>query len=60
MTTTTSAQTQMTVQRAQAQLERLAPLAYPLVRIAAGLMLVPHGAQKLFGWFGGHGRTGTA
>ena len=23
--------------------------------IATGLMLVPHGAQKLFGWFGGRG-----
>ncbi len=60
MTTTTSAKTHTTVQRAQAKLERLAPLAYPLLRIAAGLLLVPHGAQKLFGWFGGHGLTGTA
>ena len=31
---------------------RLAPLGYPLIRITAGLMLMPHGAQKLFGWFG--------
>lgn len=38
---------------------RLAPLAYPLVRVTAGLLLMPHGAQKLFGWFGGHGLTGT-
>jgi putative oxidoreductase len=29
------------------------PLAYPLLRVTAGLLLVPHGAQKLFGWFGG-------
>jgi len=28
-------------------------LAYPLIRFAAGALLVPHGAQKLFGWFGG-------
>ncbi|MSO54409.1 MAG: DoxX family protein [Rhodospirillales bacterium] len=28
---------------------RLACFAYPLVRIVAGLWLVPHGAQKLFG-----------
>lgn len=34
-------------------------LACPLVRVAAGLLLVPHGAQKLFGWFGGHGPTAT-
>lgn len=28
-------------------------LAYPLVRIVTGLFLMPHGAQKLFGWAGG-------
>ncbi|MBI1776271.1 MAG: DoxX family protein [Proteobacteria bacterium] len=39
--------------------EALAPLADPLVRAATGLMLVPHGAQKLFGWFGGYGVAGT-
>ena len=37
----------------------LAPLAYPLVRVVAGLFLVPHGAQKLFGWFGGYGLDAT-
>jgi putative oxidoreductase len=26
-----------------------------LVRATAGLLLMPHGAQKLFGWFGGAG-----
>jgi len=35
--------------------DALAPLGEPLVRIAAGLFLLPHGAQKLFGWFGGQG-----
>lgn len=39
--------------------DRLAPLAYPLVRITTGLLLIPHGAQKLFGWFGGYGLTAT-
>ncbi|SEO73771.1 DoxX family protein [Aquisalimonas asiatica] len=39
--------------------DRLAFLAYPLVRVTTGLLLIPHGAQKLFGWFGGHGLTGT-
>ena len=34
--------------------------AWTIVRVATGLMLVPHGAQKLFGVFGGHGLTGTA
>jgi putative oxidoreductase len=37
----------------------LAPLGEPLVRIAAGLLLIPHGAQKLFGSFGGYGLDGT-
>lgn len=37
----------------------LSPLAEPMVRIVAGLTLVPHGAQKLFGWFGGYGLDAT-
>ena len=40
-------------------LNALSPLAEPLVRATAGLMLVPHGAQKLFGWFGGYGVEAT-
>lgn len=39
--------------------DRLAPLAEPLLRITAGLFLVPHGSQKLFGWFGGYGIEAT-
>ena len=39
--------------------EALSPLAEPLIRITAGLLLVPHGAQKLFGWFGGYGIEAT-
>jgi putative oxidoreductase len=31
-----------------------------LVRVIVGLLMVAHGAQKLFGWFGGHGLSGTA
>ena len=31
------------------------PFALPLLRLAMGLTLVPHGCQKLFGWFGGAG-----
>lgn len=34
-------------------------LSWTLVRVATGLTLVPHGAQKLFGWFGGYGLSGT-
>jgi putative oxidoreductase len=31
------------------------PFALPLLRLIMGLVLVPHGCQKLFGWFGGAG-----
>jgi putative oxidoreductase len=31
------------------------PFALPLLRVVMGLVLVPHGCQKLFGWFGGMG-----
>ncbi len=30
-----------------------------ITRVILGLALAAHGAQKLFGWFGGHGLTGT-
>ncbi|MEU9665819.1 DoxX family protein [Streptomyces bobili] len=30
-----------------------------LLRLGTGGVLMAHGAQKLFGWFGGHGREGT-
>jgi len=29
----------------------------PMLRIVLGLILIPHGCQKLFGWFGGMGFT---
>jgi len=31
-----------------------------VLRVVVGLYLFGHGAQKLFGWFGGHGLAGTA
>lgn len=34
-------------------------LALLLVRVILGLALFAHGAQKLFGWFGGYGIKGT-
>lgn len=37
----------------------LGPYAELLTRVVAGLFLVPHGAQKLFGMFGGYGLDGT-
>lgn len=30
-----------------------------IARVALGLTILPHGAQKLFGWFGGNGFSGT-
>ncbi|WP_282022802.1 DoxX family protein [Priestia flexa] len=30
-----------------------------LIRLVIGLSFMAHGAQKLFGWFGGHGLKGT-
>jgi putative oxidoreductase len=38
---------------------RIAVYADALVRATAGLLLMPHGAQKLFGWFGGPGLSGA-
>lgn len=38
---------------------RTETLAYPLIRFVAGLFLIPHGMQKLFGLWGGS-ITGTA
>jgi putative oxidoreductase len=30
-----------------------------IARLVLGLLMAGHGAQKLFGWFGGYGLTGT-
>lgn len=30
-----------------------------IARLALGIVIFPHGAQKLFGWFGGYGFEGT-
>lgn len=34
----------------------LAPL---FARLALGIVMFPHGAQKVLGWYGGHGFSGT-
>ncbi len=33
--------------------------AITVIRVLLGIILFPHGAQKLLGWFGGYGFTGT-
>ena len=30
-----------------------------IIRLAVGIVIFPHGAQKLFGWFNGYGFQGT-
>jgi putative oxidoreductase len=35
-------------------------LGIALARLIIGGLMFGHGTQKLFGWFGGHGRAGTA
>lgn len=37
----------------------LVDLAFLIARVLVGLLMAAHGAQKLFGWFGGHGLEGT-
>lgn len=39
---------------------RATPVFEAILRLVAGGFLMPHGAQKLFGLFGGHGIAGTA
>jgi putative oxidoreductase len=40
-------------------LENKADLAALLLRLTVGIVIFAHGAQKLFGWFGGYGFNGT-
>ncbi|MHA3025473.1 MULTISPECIES: DoxX family protein [Chromohalobacter] len=44
------------IQKACSTHGSLVPLA---LRIPAGIIFMAHGAQKLFGWFGGYGLEGT-
>ncbi|PAU80569.1 DoxD-like family protein [Halovibrio salipaludis] len=45
---------------AQTLFNSSAGVAALVLRVPVGLILAAHGAQKLFGWFGGYGLTGTA
>lgn len=49
----------MNKQNVQNLLNSDAGLAALVLRIPVGIILAAHGAQKLFGWFGGYGLEGT-
>lgn len=59
MTDTTLPSTPLAVPALGRIYAALSPLTLPLLRVATGLLLVPHGAQKLFGALGGYGLAGT-
>lgn len=42
----------------RAQLTGVVGFLHALLRVGAGLLFMQHGAQKLFGWFGGFGPGG--
>src|SRR3989442_13928387 len=44
----------------RAQATTLRNISLLLLRLSVGGLLAGHGAQKLFGWFGGYGLKGTA
>ncbi len=59
MRTTTGTATRPVVPALGGVYAALAPAAEALLRATVGLLLVPHGAQKLFGLFGGGGLAAT-
>lgn len=54
MDTAEGSKPQLIIGGMQGIYDKLAPYSYPLVRFFTGILLVPHGGQKLFGWFGGN------
>ncbi len=54
MVSTTNDAIELRIPALQALYDKVAWLAWPAVRIAAGGLLAPHGAQKLLGWWGGN------
>jgi putative oxidoreductase len=51
---TTESGVELRIPALQGLYERVAWLAWPAVRMVSGALLAPHGAQKLFGWWGGN------
>ncbi|WP_067654221.1 DoxX family protein [Nocardia harenae] len=58
MTTTTSRA--RTAPTAASSTDRGADIGLLVLRVVAGALIAGHGAQKLFGWFGGSGLSATA
>jgi len=59
MTTTTATAPRPLIPALAPVYAAAAPASEAALRIAAGLFLIPHGAQKLFGMFGGYGLEAT-
>ena len=54
MVSTTETPTELRIRALQGLYDAVGWLAWPAVRFVAGAFLVPHGAQKLFGLWGGN------
>ncbi|RMD61736.1 MAG: DoxX family protein [Alphaproteobacteria bacterium] len=59
MASTTTDEPRLIIPALKPIYDALSRLSYPMIRFFTGLFLMPHGAQKLFGWFGGYGLEGT-
>jgi putative oxidoreductase len=60
MTTATATLARPTFRKLVAQLTQTEDAVAPtILRLALGLVMFPHGAQKALGWFGGYGFDGT-
>lgn len=60
MTNSTTTSKQLIIPALGPVYQNLDNIGWLALRVATGLLLVPHGAQKLFGMFGGGGIGGTA